>query len=105
MSQPSDAAWDLVREAARSADNAARGVVTTLRLAGTPALEWHEDRGWQCVLPADDLRRPAIDLYLPFCSATAAKPVTIGHLGQSLDGFIATHTGESQWVTGHENVV
>jgi len=56
-------------------------------------------------LPADDPRRSAIDLYLPFCSATTTKPMTLGHLGQSLDGFIATHTGESQWVTGHENVV
>ncbi|PYR13358.1 MAG: hypothetical protein DMG00_07070 [Acidobacteria bacterium] len=39
------------------------------------------------------------------CSATSARPVTVGHLGQSLDGFIATHAGESRWVTGHENMV
>jgi len=45
-----------------------------------------------------------IDLYLPICSATDAQPITIGHLGQSLDGFIATHAGESQYVTGEENI-
>ena len=30
--------------------------------------------------------------------------MTVGHLGQSLDGFIATHAGESQYVTGEENI-
>jgi riboflavin-specific deaminase-like protein len=30
--------------------------------------------------------------------------VTVGHLGQSLDGFIATHAGESRFVTGEENM-
>jgi len=34
-----------------------------------------------------------------------ARPVTVGHLGQSLDGFIATHSGESRWVTGRENIL
>ena len=31
--------------------------------------------------------------------------MTIGHLGQSLDGFIATHSGDSQFVTGDDNIV
>jgi diaminohydroxyphosphoribosylaminopyrimidine deaminase / 5-amino-6-(5-phosphoribosylamino)uracil reductase len=57
------------------------------------------------VLRPDDARSAIIDLYLPICSATSARPVTVGHLGQSLDGFIATHAGESRWVTGHENMV
>jgi len=109
MSQQTDAAsgetgapdrnWSLVREAARTAEAAARGQQPSLS-----DLVWR-DCAWQCTLPDDDARRPLFDLYLPFCSATAARPVTLGHLGQSLDGFIATHTGESQWVTGQENVL
>jgi diaminohydroxyphosphoribosylaminopyrimidine deaminase / 5-amino-6-(5-phosphoribosylamino)uracil reductase len=67
-------------------------------------LLWRPGSGWEAVIPADDPRRPLIDLYLPICSATAARPVTVGHLGQSLDGFIATHAGESRWVTGEENM-
>lgn len=104
MSQPSDAAWSLVREAARTAEAAARGERTALPADGAAAIVW-TDCGWQCTLQEDDPQRPLIDLYLPFCSATAAKPLILAHLGQSLDGFIATHTGDSQWVTGHENVV
>jgi len=56
-------------------------------------------------LPADDPRTALLDLYLPICSATADHPITVGHLGQSLDGFIATHAGESRYVTGQENIV
>ena len=66
---------------------------------------WRPDHGFTLVLPADDPRHAMIDLYLPICSATHAHPITVGHLGQSLDGFIATHAGESQYVTGEENIL
>jgi diaminohydroxyphosphoribosylaminopyrimidine deaminase/5-amino-6-(5-phosphoribosylamino)uracil reductase len=68
------------------------------------AVEWRPGSGWELVLPVADLRHALIDLYLPICSATCARPMTVGHLGQSLDGFIATHAGESQYVTGEENI-
>jgi riboflavin-specific deaminase-like protein len=56
-------------------------------------------------LPPRDPRGAVIDLYLPVCSATAARPITVGHVGQSLDGFIATHAGESHWITGEQNIL
>jgi len=56
-------------------------------------------------LPASDPRAAVLDLYLPICSATAEHPITVGHLGQSLDGFIATQAGESRYVNGRENIV
>ena len=68
-------------------------------------IAWCPDTGFTLVLPADDARHAMIDLYLPICSATPAHPITVGHLGQSLDGFIATHAGESQYVTGEENIL
>jgi diaminohydroxyphosphoribosylaminopyrimidine deaminase / 5-amino-6-(5-phosphoribosylamino)uracil reductase len=68
-------------------------------------IRWEPDVGWRSLLPSDDPRHGLLDLYLPICSATAAKPMTVGHLGLSLDGFIATHTGDSQFVTGHENIL
>jgi diaminohydroxyphosphoribosylaminopyrimidine deaminase / 5-amino-6-(5-phosphoribosylamino)uracil reductase len=113
-----DLAWRIVLAAARGAERAARaGQYATFALgsdnelapvpAGDPAaaLAWRPRLGWESVLPADAPRRALIDLYLPICCATAEQPVTIGHLGQSLDGFIATHSGESRWVTGPENIL
>jgi diaminohydroxyphosphoribosylaminopyrimidine deaminase / 5-amino-6-(5-phosphoribosylamino)uracil reductase len=67
-------------------------------------IAWRPGASWETCLPADDPRSALLDLYLPICSATMAHPTVVGHLGQSLDGFIATHSGESQWVTGEENL-
>jgi diaminohydroxyphosphoribosylaminopyrimidine deaminase / 5-amino-6-(5-phosphoribosylamino)uracil reductase len=61
--------------------------------------------GWRSLLAPGDARSELLNLYLPICSATSARPMTIGHLGQSLDGFIATHSGDSQFVTGDDNIV
>src|SRR5262247_2653421 len=110
-------AWQLVVAAAAEATrlseltgSAAFALNQNGELRSVPAndpaalLIWQPGHGWEVVIPPDDPRRPLIDLYLPICSATAARPVTVGHLGQSLDGFIATHAGESRWVTGEENM-
>ena len=68
-------------------------------------LAWHPGTGWESRLAADDPRSELLSLYLPICSATTARPLTVGHLGQSLDGFIATPSGDSQTVTGSDNIV
>jgi diaminohydroxyphosphoribosylaminopyrimidine deaminase/5-amino-6-(5-phosphoribosylamino)uracil reductase len=68
-------------------------------------IRWEPEVGWKSLLPSEDPRHGLLDLYLPVCSATTARPMTVGHLGLSLDGFIATHTGDSQFVTGHENIL
>jgi riboflavin-specific deaminase-like protein len=48
---------------------------------------------------------PLVALYLPLCAAVPGRPFTIGHLAQSLDGFIATMRGESMFITGQENLL
>jgi diaminohydroxyphosphoribosylaminopyrimidine deaminase/5-amino-6-(5-phosphoribosylamino)uracil reductase len=113
-----DAAWRIALAAAGSADRlaeadqfAAFGLDANAELHALPAghpdalIAWRPGIGWEPVLPAGDPRHGLLDLYLPICSATTVKPITVGHLGQSLDGFIATHTGESQFVTGRENIL
>lgn len=65
---------------------------------------WHPGQGWAAG-PADrDPELQAItDLYLPLCRPDVPGWV-VGHLGQSLDGFIATGCGDSVYVTGPENI-
>ena len=48
--------------------------------------------------------RSLLELYAPVCEATLGRPFAIAHLGQSLDGNIATGSGDSYYVTGPENV-
>ena len=113
-----DEAWRIVLAASAHAERAALATdETAYALADGAALRsvplddgdavvvWHPRAGWKPAPQADDPRHPLIDLYLPICSATTARPITVGHLGQSLDGFIATHAGESQYVTGRENIL
>jgi riboflavin-specific deaminase-like protein len=68
-------------------------------------LSWNAASGWTSALAADDPRNALLDLYLPLCSATPERPMTVGHLGQSLDGFIATQAGDSRFVTGEHNIL
>jgi diaminohydroxyphosphoribosylaminopyrimidine deaminase / 5-amino-6-(5-phosphoribosylamino)uracil reductase len=68
-------------------------------------LFWRSSTGWRSNLPQDDSRRTLLDLYLPITGAMPNQAVTVGHLGQSLDGFIATPSGDSSFVTGPENIM
>ena len=49
--------------------------------------------------------RQLFELYLPLCIGPEAKDLVVGHVGQSLDGQIATASGASRYVTGPENIV
>lgn len=68
-------------------------------------LRWQPSVGWCPAVPADDPRRDLLDLYLPISSASADRPIIVGHLGQSLDGFIATTSGDACYVTGPQNIL
>lgn len=47
-----------------------------------------------------------LDLFLPLCVPPPAElPWVVGHVGQSLDGFIATAAGDSYYVTGPDNIL
>lgn len=116
-SQPADRqAWDIVVLMAAMAP--------ALAIAAEPmAFRWQDDQlastdrsdpraavvweggAWHILLPRDDPRYALLDLWLPLCNALPARPIAIGHLGQSIDGFIATPSGDSQFVTGQQNIL
>jgi diaminohydroxyphosphoribosylaminopyrimidine deaminase / 5-amino-6-(5-phosphoribosylamino)uracil reductase len=78
-----------------------------------------EAGAWECLLelrrngdaraaPAPTAPAPAaalLDLYLPLCRAARRGPYAVAHLGQSLDGRIATAAGASRWVTGEADLL
>src|SRR4051794_38812460 len=45
-------------------------------------VRWQPLSCWYSVLTEDDPRRDLLDLYLPISSATASRPIIVGHLGQ-----------------------
>lgn len=68
-------------------------------------LSWQPTAGWASALAPEDPRRDLLDLYLPISSASPSRPIIVGHLGQSLDGFIATTSGDACFVTGPQNIL
>ena len=114
----SDEAWAIVQAAADAADQLAEadraaafdlgpgGQLRAVPMGDRAALlAWRPAAGWEPLVAPTDPRRPILDLYLPLCSAILSRPITIGHIGQSLDGFIATQSGESHWITGEQNIL
>jgi riboflavin-specific deaminase-like protein len=68
-------------------------------------LRWSAAAGWSSTPFTPPAARPLLDLYLPICGVTPHRPLAVAHLGQSLDGFIATDSGDSYYVTGPANVL
>ena len=112
-----ESAWSLLRAASDVAERLERdgkvrafsanddGLAPLAADGPDALLVWRPHTGWESRLPREDGRAELVNLYLPICSATAARPLTVGHLGQSLDGFIATPSGDSQFVTGGDNIL
>ncbi len=69
-----------------------------------PWLAWDPVSGWALQGAVPPAVRALLELYLPICEVTAARPLAIAHLGQSLDGHIATASGDSYYVTGADNL-
>ena len=115
-----DALWALCLEIARlrrhrlppsalarpGAGGGERGTHAPCTGAGNGAgVDWHPGRGW--VLAGDWSldARGMFDLYRPLLALEPAERYVLGHLGQSIDGRIATSSGDSCFINGQENLV
>jgi len=67
-------------------------------------LDPSSDPSYSCAQRLTTSVRQLLDLYLPLCIGESAERLVVGHVGQSLDGQIATSAGASRYVTGPENI-
>lgn len=59
----------------------------------------------RALLDGDPAAEHLFALYAPLLSGERGDALVVGHVGQSLDGQIATRTGASRYITGGENLV
>lgn len=98
-----DAAWAaLLAAAGRRCPRSAAAEASSAGILGW--LRWDDEAGWQLRPNPPEAVRDLLSLYLPLCNDHTNGWV-VGHLGQSLDGCIATHHGESRYVTGPDNIL
>jgi riboflavin-specific deaminase-like protein len=71
---------------------------------GLIAIRQEREQGWEQTCAVDDAARELLDLYAPLCCGAGSRELVVGHLGQSLDGRVATVTGASRFVTGAEDL-
>ncbi len=79
--------------------------VTSGGEAPTAELVVEPDGLWRSVRPPTADAGQIFDIYLPLCAPNPNRITAIAHLGQSLDGRIATHTGNSHYVNGQANIL
>lgn len=92
-------AWTLLlelRRRVRAAPDSSENSAAFLDIAA--------DGSWIGQTPLTEPSAELLDLYLPMAQACRERPLTVAHLGQSLDGRIATESGASCYVTGPENL-
>lgn len=71
---------------------------------GSALLDVATDGSWTARVPIAATSAELFDLYLPMALARRDRPLAVAHLGQSLDGRIATLDGKSCYINGPENL-
>jgi diaminohydroxyphosphoribosylaminopyrimidine deaminase / 5-amino-6-(5-phosphoribosylamino)uracil reductase len=103
-SEPRDPFWWSAVLAMRAAFAARPGAkLISVPLDGG-SLSVSADGGWRASTPLPDDVAVQLDLYLPYCVSHIGG-LAVAHIGQSLDGRIATKNGESRWIAGEADLL
>lgn len=83
-------------------------LVRTPAARGTFVLDPSAPRGWSQPTGTLDRLPPAsaelLDLFMPLCVGPRATSLVVAHLAQSMDGRVATASGSSQFISGHQDL-
>ena len=71
---------------------------------GAALLSRAADGRWQAASGLPDGVARMFALYLPLLDPGCRQPLVLAHLGQSLDGFIATRAGDSHYIGGEQSL-
>ncbi len=99
--------WDYLRSLAALAKDGKAQCSGQIGPCDPAIVDASAPRSWRPT-PSQKLSAEAIamlDLYMPLCTGPLANQLTTAHLGQSLDGRIATASGASQFITSEDNLV
>ncbi len=97
-------AWRLLLATAARRGGVGAGQAAVGQEGTSQWLTWQSSGAPAVATLAPAAVRPLLELYAPLCAAAPGRPLTLAHLGQSLDGHIATGSGDSYYVTGPDNV-
>ncbi len=92
-------AWSLVNAARHAAFDGIELARSVRSQRDDIAIEISATGGWSAWHPVTPKAAKLLDIYLPYVASGKACTV-LAQLGQSLDGYIATQTGHSKYVTG-----
>lgn len=108
LSPEAAGAWSALLKALRLARAGPLSPPPRTLTAGDGLITWSASAGWELTPEAQAQAKTEVgallDLYLPLLPTQPSATLTISHLGQSLDGFIATTRGESCYINGPANI-